>query len=174
MRWCAAKVFTSLRWSVLFGALNGLALLARVTAPLYYLVPGILVFAVGVYHVFRNGEERRFSFEACASLVANALIVVVVTAAVCGPWYLHHGRQFYQYWMKSDKGAALALVRYDTPEPERPRARTQRCPPGNGAPSESSPFQRATAQGTAGGGPGEGALAVLPQRRVPWCVIPFS
>ena len=107
--------FTSLRWSVIFGVLNGLALLARVTAPLYYLVPGLIIFAVGLFYVFRNGEDRRFSFEAAASLMANALIVVVVTAAVCGPWYLHHGRQFYQYWMKSDKGAALALVRYDTP-----------------------------------------------------------
>jgi len=171
--------FTSLRWSVLFGALNGLALLARVTAPLYYLVPGILVFAVGVYHVFRNGEERRFSFEACASLVANALIVVVVTAAVCGPWYLHHGRQFYQYWMKSDKGAALALVRYDTPESEEsvtPRTDANAPAPATAAPSTEKEASSAapSAQGTAGGeGPGSsGHWRFFPQRRVPWVRYP--
>lgn len=179
-----SRGFTSLRWSVLFAVLNGLAILARTTVVLYYFIPALVVFAAGAYFVFRHGEDRRFSVQAAASLVANALLVVIVTAAVCGPWYAMHGRQFYQYWMKSDKGAALAVVRYETPgtgdsdvarrDANAPGPETATSSESGAAEAEQGAAAAAAGQTPqAGGESGEpGQWRLFLQRRVPWIRYP--
>ena len=49
--------FADLRWSLAFGALNGLALLTRTTAVLYYLLPSVVIFGAALAH--GHGRCRR-------------------------------------------------------------------------------------------------------------------
>lgn len=163
--------FTRLGWSIAFAVLNGLALLTRTTAVLYYFFPALAVFAGGIWLVFRHGEERRFSLEAAASLLANAMIVVILSAAVCAPWYLVHGRQFYAYWMQpaaSGKSAALAVLRY---EPEAAgdagKEAVAQTSASDGNENNKQAEDRVSEKTSAGG---KWRLAL--QRRIPWVRYP--
>lgn len=161
------KGFTRLGWSAAFAVLNGFALLARTTAVLYYFVPALVVFAGGLYLVFRHGENRRSSLDAAAGLLANAIIVVILSAVVCGPWYLVHGRQFYAYWMDpsvSGKSAALAITRSE-PEAERDAGKEAAVQ----VPEEASSKGEEKAQAEA---PARGKKRLALLRRIPWVRYP--
>lgn len=167
------KGFTRLGWSAAFAVLNGFALLARTTAALYYFVPAFVVFAGGLYLVFRHGENRRFSLDAAAGLLANAIVVVILSAAVCGPWYLVHGRQFYAYWMDpsvSGKSAALAITRSE-PEAERDAGKDAAAPvtEADGVNRDEKEQAQAPAPGNV---PASGKWRFALQRRIPWVRYP--
>lgn len=112
--------FSSVRWSALFGLMNGLALLTRTTAVLYYLVPGFVVLCAAVYLLFeRRDGAWRFNQAGLARLALNGLLIVMITLAVCSPWYIAHGGQFYKHWMKPQKGGAgapISFLTYDKAE----------------------------------------------------------
>lgn len=108
--------FSSVRWSAVYGLLNGLALMTRTTVVLYYFIPSLVVFIMAVaFLVERNEGTLRFNQLGLAKLALNTLLILIITFAVCSPWYIAHGGQFYQHWMKPHKGGSgspLAILAY--------------------------------------------------------------
>lgn len=185
--------FTCLKWSALFGLLNGLALMTRTTVVLYYFVPSLVVFGVAVYDLFERGADgkRTFNQMGLARLALNAFLIVMITFAVASPWYIAHGAQFYKHWMKPQKGGAgspIALLQYsDRERPElpapAPAAQAQGSPGEDNvtdtAAREESDEEAAPARAdkTAAPAPAEpavedGAWRFLPKRRIGWVRYP--
>ncbi len=114
--------FADTKWAALFGLMNGLALMTRTMAVLYYFLPSLLVFGAAVIFLFKRKEGAwRFNQMGLAKLALNSLIVIIITLALCSPWYVAHGEQFYRHWMKPQKGGAgspIAILAYDKTERE--------------------------------------------------------
>lgn len=109
--------FSSVRWSAVYGLLNGLALMTRTTAVLYYFIPSLLVFSMAAAFLFekKNGVLH-FNQLSLAKLALNTLLILVITFAVCSPWYIAHGGQFYRHWMKPQQGglgSPIAILAYN-------------------------------------------------------------
>lgn len=115
-----SEYFTSLRWSAVYGLLNGLALLTRTTVVLYYFIPSLVIFVMAVFFLFERKEgARHFNQPGLAKLTLTSLLILGITFALCSPWYIAHGDQFYRHWMKPDKGgvgAPIALLAYEKPD----------------------------------------------------------
>jgi len=119
--------FTCPKWSALFGLLNGIALMTRTTAVLYYFIPALIIFGIALFDLFeRDGDgARRFNQLGLARLALNAVLIVIITLAVASPWYVTHGAQFYKHWMKPQKGGAgspIALLQYNDRDRAAPPA----------------------------------------------------
>lgn len=103
-----SRNFLSTRSALLFGILNGLALLARLTTPIYYFLPALFFFIQGI-------KENRNNKKALLRLFMNGCLAVVATLAIAAPWYVSHAHHFYHYWTDSDlirqTGSPLAWQR---------------------------------------------------------------
>ncbi|NLN92992.1 MAG: hypothetical protein GX130_06785 [Candidatus Hydrogenedens sp.] len=87
--------FLRTRSALLFGLINGLALLARITSPVYYFFPALFFFIQGI-------KDSRGERKALFRLLMNGCLAVLLTLAVAAPWYISHGNRFYSYWTDSD------------------------------------------------------------------------
>ena len=171
--------FSRTGWSAVYGLLNGLALLARTTVVLYYFLPSLAVFIAGAATLTVLRGDAPFNRRAAIRLAANALLVLVITVAVAGPWYAAHGGAFYQYWMKPDQGGAgapIALVRETPPSvpaeadtaasATEPRPAAPAAEPSPAAPAAAEPAPDTAPRETSGSG------RWVPVRRVPWVRYP--
>lgn len=161
--------FHNWRWSVVFGALTGLSLLARTTGVLYLFTPAAIVFTAGFISVFKPKDSADSRLDAAGSLLANALLVLLVAVSVAAPWYVMNGRQFVGYWMRPNTGSAappLSMVRYETDETEAatpPESASDSVP--EAKPATATPPPEAVSA------PG-GRWRLLLERRVPWVRYP--
>ena len=150
--------------SVAFGLITGLSLLARTTGVLYFFVPSLVVFAVGLWKVVVEGSGLRARLDAMGGLLANALIVFLLTAAVAAPWYIANGRQFYHYWTKPNTASAvppIAMVHYEQDESETPPSPGSATPEAIKEEPENVKLQ-----------PEAGGWRFRLERRVPWVRYP--
>lgn len=90
-----SRSLTRTRSAFFFGLLNGFALLARITSPLYYFLPAFFIFVTGLLESRRNRKML-------ARLLMNAALILAVTIAIAAPWYISHGEHFYRYWTASE------------------------------------------------------------------------
>lgn len=91
--------FRRTRYVVLFAIVNGMAILTKPNAFVYYLLPAAMVFALGLREALRARAPRE-----CARLAAHALVCLAITGAIAAPWYLYHRADLEQYWMSEHKG----------------------------------------------------------------------
>ena len=120
--------FTNFRFTAVFGIVSGLALMTRTTVVLYYFLPSVLAFGIGVLGLFDRGKGRfRFNQSALGRLAFNLAVMTMFTLVIASPWYIAHGGQFYRHWMKPQQGGAgapIAILRYQAPAvPQPPVAR---------------------------------------------------
>lgn len=184
--------FSSLRWSALFGLLNGIALMTRTTAVIYYLVPGFVVFCGAFIMLFERHEGGwRFNQMGLAKLVLNGLLIVFITLAVCSPWYITHGAQFYTHWMKPQKGGAgapISFLTYDKPDvsdnatakPDKKAVEKREAEEAEEKPvseekeqeSASSPEKQASGKISSAVATDTGGWRLLPRRKIGWIRYP--
>lgn len=156
--------FFDTTWVFVFAWLNGLGILARTPAFLYWLIPSIVVFAAGVREAARQAYRPAYRV-----LAFNAIMAITVSAGVAAPWYYHNLDRFYTYWTHDHQvGVDLASHSPESaPELAAPKLETPRTvlaqvlPLGGGKPDP--------AKGTA---VDSGLLDRVLHPRVPWSRYP--
>jgi len=88
----------------LLGAAIGIGMLIKITFPAFVAGPLLVAIAAGVF--YHKKEEADFPV---AGLLLNLGLVLVVAAAVCGPWYLHNWEDWTNY-MKENVGGHLGTI----------------------------------------------------------------
>jgi 4-amino-4-deoxy-L-arabinose transferase-like glycosyltransferase len=89
---------------VLLGAAIGIGMLIKIIFPAFIVGPLLVAIAARVFH--HEKEEADFLV---GGLLLNLVIVLVVAAAVCGPWYLHNWEDWTKY-MKENVGGHLGTI----------------------------------------------------------------
>lgn len=114
-----SRNFACTRWSMAFGALMGLGLLARTTTPLYLLAPAALALAARAWNMLRRGAAENGAGQAAFSRVAmNLVCIAALAASIAAPWYLLHGERFLNFWMhehRAGSGGPVTLVQAAPP-----------------------------------------------------------
>lgn len=114
-----SEYFHNTRWSFLFGLLNGLAILARTTSPLYYFFPVLLTLIVGVSKAWPRARWASYAaWRGLSNLAFNSVLVALITLAVAAPWYVRHLDTFYTYWTAVHAGGGGPLALVDLPAPK--------------------------------------------------------
>ena len=85
-------------WIFIFAILNGLGLLTRSPTFLYFLLPSMIVFFVGVCTVLSPGKGTFVNWKTAQRLFFTATMTIVVTVGIASPWYYRHMESFYPYW----------------------------------------------------------------------------
>ncbi|MBI2426032.1 MAG: glycosyltransferase family 39 protein [Candidatus Hydrogenedentes bacterium] len=108
-------------WILCFALLNGLGILTRVIAPIYYIVPLLLVCAggavIGVRALFADPRD----FHPLGRIVLNTFIALVVSAGVSTWWYLDNLEDLDTFWSSvhnRGKGVPLAFTETAAPPVE--------------------------------------------------------
>ncbi len=114
----ASGGFRRWRYVVLFSLANGLAILTKPNAFVYYLLPAAVVYAAGLWAAARSGGGR-----AVAGHLARAAVCLALTAVVGLPWYFYHRASLEDYWMSEHKGGKtpFTFTQGEAPGAERPK-----------------------------------------------------
>ena len=89
------------RWPyvVAFGVLNGLAILTKPNAFVYYLVPAAIAYGCGLIAALRARQRPEILRH-----LARGLVCVLLTLLVAAPWFLYHREYLQDFWMGQHKG----------------------------------------------------------------------
>lgn len=180
--------FHNTRWAAVFALFNGLAILTRTTAVLYYILPAVLIYALGAWALFERGAGWRLNQYKCMRLGLNTIAILLISAVIAAPWYIAYGEQFYHHWMKPHQdgaGAPLAIFQFERPEIERPSVPSdspsqQRPAPARQATArqapetigQEEPEEQAAATAPPGVEQAPGRWRLLLRRRIPWIRYP--
>ncbi len=140
-------------WSFAFALLNGFAILARTTSPVYYLVPCLFAAALGLLSSLPLPNNRNTFQRPLRAYLLNSVIVLAVSIGVCAPWYFKHLDEFYDYWVykhRGGPGGPIALFQPDTrgmdrasaldPLPAAPKPAPSSVAPGKGDAAAKTPL----------------------------------
>lgn len=109
------------RWPyiIAFGVVNGLAISTKPNAFIYYLLPAMVLFSLGLRHAVKSPRPG-----AVSSLFLRGAICVGITAAMALPWYLYHFQDFTRYWMNEHKGGKTPFTFTHVDQPDAGPGRT--------------------------------------------------
>lgn len=85
-------------WSLGFAVLNGLGILIRTVTFAYFLLPALVVAVAGLVAAFRRdafGPAR-------STVLANLMLVLLVSGGLAAPWYYANLEPFYDYWANKE------------------------------------------------------------------------
>lgn len=111
-------------WVAGFALLAGLGLLARWTTPVYILIPGMMLLAMGAVPALRDAKQRG---PAVRRMAANAALLAAVSLALAMPWYwarmdtlrtgyeeIFAGRQGYFHWFSLEDWSVYLIYIINT------------------------------------------------------------
>lgn len=102
--------FRRTEWVFLFGIINGLAILTRTVAFLYYLLPSLVVVAAGAWLLLARKRDPRYPDFGWQRLLFHCLLTLVTTVGVFSPWYFHNLEHYYNYWMEQRSGVVREIL----------------------------------------------------------------
>jgi hypothetical protein len=104
-------------WVFIFGLLNGLGIMFRITTFLYFLVPAALVAFMGLFRLLTARKEDRYFEPGFRIWLMHCAMIVVVSAGIFSPWYFNNLEHFYDYWMRQHAGGGgpLTIARGSAP-----------------------------------------------------------
>lgn len=109
---------------IAFGVVNGLAILAKPNAFVYYLLPAALVFALGLWDALRARQSRDM-----LRILLQGVLCVALTGIIALPWYVHHRASLERYWLSEHKGGKTPFSFTRSTPPTTPTATPQPAPP---------------------------------------------
>lgn len=160
--------YARIGWTVLFGICNGLALLTRTTAVLYYALPCFLAGCFGVYRIFQESSGFASRWKELMKMSARMALAAGITLLLAASWYIMHGEQFYQHWMKPQavhEETPLSILRKTAPPPQQTAAASKTeatASAADGQKENSSPK----------GETGKAGWRLRLHRRIPWTRYP--
>lgn len=98
--------FRRIGWTVFFGVMVGLALLAKQTAFVYLVPPAMFALVVGLVRAVmkRNASDGKQASPRWTGVLFNGVLCFVAVAAVCSWWYLRHLDYLYTWWSTQRHG----------------------------------------------------------------------
>ncbi len=87
------------RWTVAFGVINALALLARTVTPVYYAVPLAMALVLGLLRCLGRVVTKDPQCRGLGRWIGHLVVVAVLAGIIAAPWYVRHRDAFFNYWV---------------------------------------------------------------------------